>query len=136
MRWEHVDWASSRYYVYDSKSEAGRRWVPLSPRIVEALLARYSGQKAGWVFPSKRGAECGHVTTIAKGFQSARKKAGLPKEIVPYCARHGFGTEMYRATKNLVAVKQVMGHADITTTMKYQHQNTDEIAAVVRQRVH
>lgn len=135
MRWEHIDWAKSRYFVYDSKTAKGRRWVPLSPRVVQALLARRSGQKAGWVFASKRGAKCGHLTTIAKGFQSARKKAGLPKEVVPYCARHGFGTEMYRATKNLVAVMTVMGHADISTTMKYQHQDTDEIAAVASQRV-
>jgi integrase len=134
MRWEHVDWANSRYFVYDSKTTKGRRWVPLSPRIVTALLVRHSGQKQGWVFVSRRGAKCGHLTTIAKGFQSARKKAGLPKDLVPYCARHGFGTEMYRATKNLVAVMQVMGHADVATTMKYQHQNIDEVAAVARQR--
>jgi len=135
MRWEHVDWTNSRYYVYDSKTTKGKRWVPLSPRVVNALLARYSEQKEGWVFPSNRGAKCGHLTTIAKGFQSARKKAGLPRDLVPYCARHGFGTEMYRATKNLVAVMIAMGHADISTTMKYQHQNTDEIAGVASQRV-
>jgi integrase len=134
MRWEHIDWTKSRYFVYDSKTVNGRRWVPLSPRVVRALRTRYSRKKAGWVFPSKR-AKCGHLTSIAKGFQSARKKAGLPKEIVPYCARHGFGTEMYRATKNLVAVMTVMGHADISTTMKYQHQDTDEIAAVANQRI-
>ncbi len=51
------------------------------------------------------------------------------------CARHGFGTEMYRATKNLFAVMNVMGHTTVSTTMKYQHQNIDEVVAVTSRRV-
>ena len=42
---------------------------------------------------------------------------------------------MYRATKNLFAVMKAMGHATVTTTMKYQHQDIDEIAHVASQRV-
>jgi len=45
------------------------------------------------------------------------------------------GTEMYRATKNLFAVMNVMGHTTVSTTMKYQHQNIDEVAAVASRRV-
>jgi hypothetical protein len=88
----------------------------------------------GWVFPSKR-AKCGHLTTVARQFQNARKDAGLPDDLVLYCARHGFGTEMYRATKNLFAVMKAMGHAAVATTMKYQHQDIDEIAHVASQRL-
>jgi integrase len=134
MRWEHVDWANNRYFVYDSKSPKGRRFVPIRPRVRMALLARYSEQNEGWVFSSKR-AWCGHLTTMAKPFEKARTDAGLPKDLVLYCARHGFGTEMYRATKNLFAVMNVMGHTSVSTTMKYQHQNIDEVALVASHRV-
>src|SRR5208337_4099173 len=64
MRWEHLDWGNKRYFVYESKSPKGRRFVPISPRVRQALLARYSEQKEGWIFPSKR-AEGGHLTTVA-----------------------------------------------------------------------
>jgi integrase len=134
MRWEHVDWGNSRYFVYDSKSLKGRRYVPISPRVCQALLSRYSRQKEGWIFPSKR-ASGGHLTTVAKQFGKARLQAGLPKDLVLYCARHGFGTEMYRATKNLFAVMNVMGHTAVSTTMKYQHQDIDEVAAVTSHRI-
>jgi integrase len=134
MRWEYVDWVNSRYFVYDSKTPKGRRHVPISPRVKDALLRRYSGQKGGWVFPAKR-AQCGHLTTVARQFQKARQDAGLPNDLVLYCARHGFGTEMYRATKNLFAVMKVMGHSAVTTTMKYHHHDIDEIAQVASQRV-
>jgi integrase len=105
-----------------------------SPRVRQALVARYSEQKEGWIFPSKR-ARGGHLTTVAKQFEKARKEAGLPNDLVLYCARHGFGTEMYRATKNLFAVMNVMGHTTVSTTMKYQHQNIDEVAEVASHRV-
>lgn len=59
----------------------------------------------------------------------------MPNDLVLYCARHGFGTEMYRVTKNLFAVMNVMGHTTVSTTMKYQHQNIDEVAAVASHRV-
>jgi hypothetical protein len=42
---------------------------------------------------------------------------------------------MYRATKNLFAVMNVMGHTTVSTTMKYQHQNIDGVAAVASPRV-
>jgi integrase len=134
MRWEHMDWSNSRYFVYDSKTPKGRRHVPISPRVCQALLARHSEQKEGWVFPSRR-ARCGHLTTVARQFQDAREDAGLPDDLVLHCARHGFGTEMYRATKNLFAVMKAMGHATVATTMKYQHHDIDEIAQVASRRV-
>ena len=108
--------------------------MPISPRVRQALLARQEGQKEGWFFPSKR-AKCGHLTTVNKQFEKARDSVGLPKDLVLYCARHGFGTEMYRATKNLFAVMNVMGHTAVSTTMKYQHQNIDEVTAVASLRV-
>jgi site-specific recombinase XerC len=67
--------------------------------------------------------------------RKSQEDAGLPKDLVLYCARHGFGTEMYRATKNLFAVMNVMGHMAVSTTMKYQHQNIDEVALVASLRV-
>jgi site-specific recombinase XerC len=99
-----------------------------------SLFQRYSEQKEGWIFPSKPAGE-GHLTTVTKQFEKARKEAGLPNDLALCCARHGFGTEMYRATKTLFAVMNVMGHTTVSTTMKYQHQDIDEVAAVASRRV-
>jgi len=136
MRWEHVDWTNNLYFVYESKTPKGRRFVPISPRVRRALEARHAKQKkpkAGWVFPARRG-KSEHLTSLHKQFAKVRKQAGLPDDLVLYCARHGFGTEMYRETKNLFAVMQVMGHTAVTTTMKYQHQGIEEIAKVASRR--
>ena len=42
---------------------------------------------------------------------------------------------MYRATKNLFAVMNVTGHTTMSTTMKYEHQDIDEVAAVASHRI-
>jgi integrase len=76
------------------------------------------GAERGMDFSLRRAGD-GHLTTVAKQFEKARKEAGLPSDLVLYCARHGFRTEMYRATKNLFAVMNVMGHTTVSTTMKY-----------------
>jgi integrase/recombinase XerC len=92
-----------------------------------------SKRKDGSFFPNAPG--MGISQRSPKQFEKARKEAGLPNDLVLYCARHGFGTEMYRATKNLFAVMNVMGHTTVSTTMKYQRQNIDEVAAVASHRV-
>ncbi len=46
---------------------------------------------------------------MANSSKKPGKKAGLRKYLIFYWARHGFGTEMYGATKNLFAVMNVMG---------------------------
>ena len=74
--------------------------------------------------PSKR-ARSGHLTTVGKLFRQARVKAGLPKELVLYCGRHGFGTRVVRETGNLTAVMKTMGHKDVRTAMRYQHPELD-----------
>jgi hypothetical protein len=88
--------------------------------------------KTGKVWPSH---------TVARQFQDARKDAGLPDDLVLYCARHGFGTEMYRATKNLLSnlflpnfdeilITTNIGYAACHNPNLYRHDNgTGDVGA-------
>ena len=83
MRIENVDWDIKRIWIPQGKTEKARkRFVAISER-VESLLRPWCGdRKEGRVFPSSRSSS-GHLTTIAKGFQAARSRAGLNKKLVP-----------------------------------------------------
>jgi hypothetical protein len=59
----------------------------MSRRAFDILKARSGTRREGWVFPSKR-ADSAHLTTMAKKFREARRKAELPEDLVLYCARH------------------------------------------------
>ena len=51
----------------------------------------------------------------------ARQAAGLPRELVLYCARHDFGSFVLAKSGNLKAVMNAMGHGDVRSAMVYQH---------------
>jgi len=115
-----------------SKTEEGRRRVPMSNRVFDVLKQRCGEKREGWVFPSKR-AESAHLTTVAKRFREARVKAGLPEDLVLYCGRHDYGTRILKRTGNLAAVMRTMGHKDVKTAMQYQHPELEIVRAVLDQ---
>ncbi len=120
MRIENLDWQNRLMFVPDSKTPEGRRIVPMSRRVSEILRERCGTNQQGWVFPSVRSVS-GHMCSIDRLFREARTKAGLPKELVLYCARHDYGTRVLMRTGNLAAVMKTMGHRDVKTAMHYQH---------------
>jgi len=91
MRIETLDWENRVIFVSDSKTPEGRRLVPMSSRVFEVLRRRCGAKTEGWVFPSTRSVS-GHLCSIDRLFREARQQAGLPKELVLYCARHDYGT--------------------------------------------
>jgi integrase len=126
MRIENLDWENRVIFVPDSKTPEGRRLVPMSRRVVELLRARCRTRIDGWVFPSSRAAS-GHLRSIDRLFRAARRQAGLPEELVLYCARHDYGTRVLIRTGNLAAVMSTMGHRDVKTAMHYQHPEVEVV---------
>jgi integrase len=131
---EHIDWRKHRIRINDSKTEAGHRFVPMSERSEKILRARTHGRTLGFVFPSRQKGK--HITggLVNKQWVRARKKAGITEDLVLYCARHDYGTEMVEKTGNLKAVMEVMGHVDEKTALKYQHPGVHVVANAIRVR--
>jgi hypothetical protein len=102
MRWEHVRWERELIFVPRSKSRKSKRFVGITERVRAALLARKTDVNEGWVFPSAR-ARSGHLETVQKQFERAKRLAGLPESVVLYCACHRFSTDAMEGTGNLMA---------------------------------
>ena len=130
MRIENLDWENRLIFVPDSKTAEGRRLVPMSRRVIELLRARCGTKSEGWLFPSSRAAS-GHLRSIDRLFRGARHQAGLPKELVLYCARHDYGTRVLMRTGNLAAVMRTMGHRDVKTAMHYPHPEVEVVRAAL-----
>jgi integrase len=134
IRWEDVRWSDSAIFIPTAKTEKGRRYVPISNRMMDVLLMRCKGQKDGWVFPSSRGSKTGHIQSVAMGFRAARKRADVDPRIVLYSARHTYGSFAMAETKNVFAVADSMGHVDLKSMKPYQHHCLDEIREAVNRR--
>ena len=121
MRVENVDFDAGTIFTPDSKTESGRRFIPISSRVKQILEARCTGRSEGWVWMSRyKGKHIGEGM-VYRQWVRARQAAGLPRELVLYCARHDFGSFVLAKTGNLKAVMNAMGHGDVRSAMVYQH---------------
>lgn len=86
------------------------RTVPMPPELVE--LGR--GLR-GLVFPTKHGRPTLHLIEEIKAIAG---RAGLEERIWLHLMRHTFGTSISRET-DIRTVQDLLGHADLKTTMAY-----------------
>jgi site-specific recombinase XerC len=127
MRVENVDFDAGTIFTPDSKTESDRRFIPMSSRVEQILVARCQGRSEGWVWTSRyKGKHIGEGM-VYRQWVRARQGAELPRELVRYCARHDFGSFMLAKTGNLKAVMNAMGHGDIRSAMVYPHPEGDII---------
>src|ERR1017187_3902073 len=71
-RIEDIDWNNRVFFIPDSKTDNGRRFVPLSDRAAELLKARCGERRQGWVF--KAFSASGHLTSVDNKFRQARRE--------------------------------------------------------------
>ena len=128
-RIEDIDWNDRVFFIPDSKTDNGRRFVPISDRALELLKARCGERREGWIFTAFSAS--GHLTTVGRKFREARREAGLPERLVLYCGRHDYGTRVLQGTGNLAVVMRVMGHGSPSTAMKYQHPELEQVRRVL-----
>lgn len=77
------------------------------------------------------------VTPIhRRAFQSASKaallKAGIADARPAHDLRHEAGTRLMRKTGNLAAVKRMLGHENIQSTMRYVHADDEDVYEALR----
>jgi integron integrase len=62
-----------------------------------------------------------HPSGLRRAVRSAARKAGVQKHVTPHIFRHSFATHLLEDGYDIRTVQELLGHADVKTTMIYTH---------------
>jgi integrase len=104
------------------------RYVPLLGDVGEMLRVR--SNKNGLIFSKGENQPLGPMLCL-RWLHLACKKAGLRK-IGWHTLRHTFASHLAQNGVSIVIIKELLGHADIKTTMRYSHLTSLAVREAVR----
>jgi integrase/recombinase XerD len=87
------------------------------------------GETEGILFLNMRGRPLTRMS-IWMLVRDATAAAGISKRVSPHTLRHTFATHMLEGGADLVAVQELLGHVDISTTQIYTHMDRDYLKHV------
>ncbi len=71
------------------------------------------------------------IRAIQRSLDKWILEAGIKNKYSPHALRHSFGSALYSKCKNIRLVQDLLGHADISTTMIYTHVTKSEMEEAV-----
>lgn len=133
LEWSRVDFTHRLLFLAARHTKTRvRRTIPLNDQAIQALneLRRWHQQdcpESEWVFTSAAG---GHIRWLKTAFRNSCKRAGITDFRV-HELRHTCASWLVMAGVDLYVVRDLLGHASITSTERYAHLAPARVAAAV-----
>jgi site-specific recombinase XerD len=62
-----------------------------------------------------------HESSLQKAVRNAARSAGIDKRVTSHTLRHSFATHLLQHGRDIRVIQDLLGHADLSTTMIYTH---------------
>ncbi|MEM6517176.1 MAG: tyrosine-type recombinase/integrase [Bacteroidota bacterium] len=106
------------------------RVVPLSLKLLEQLREYYKSYRPKiYLFNGRKG-EPYSTSSLRSIFTSACQRAKITKYVTLNSLRHAYATHLMDAGVNIRIIQQLLGHANIKTTMRYTRVTTRSVQNV------
>ena len=126
LKWADVDIDNRKIILKKTKNNEVRV-LPISKTLLAEFTELYNSRKGEYVFTDSKGKSFGD---IKKSFLTAIKKANIT-DFRFHDLRHTFGSHLVMQGVNIRTVQHLMGHKDITMTMRYSHLSPEHIQSAI-----
>jgi len=136
LKWQDVDLVHGVMHIRNPKNNETRQ-AYITPKLLD-MFKRLEFEKVkatGFVFADRNGKK---IHQLSFTFNRAVDRLGLNEgvtdrqnKIVPHSLRHTFASWLAMQGETLLTIKELMGHKDIETTMRYAHLIPDQKRAAV-----
>tara|TARA_R110001592_G_C13126886_1_gene746275 strand:+ start:116 stop:736 length:621 start_codon:yes stop_codon:yes gene_type:complete len=125
---DKIDLNNRTIELYRSKVE-NHSILYMTDRLYEVFKRRISNDNGSkYIFTNKNGGPRNHST---KGIRNAMERAGL-SEFRVHDLRHSLASKLVQNGMSLQEVSEILGHSNISMTMRYAHLESTETAKKAR----
>jgi len=116
-----IDFKRKTIHIRQSKYKKDRI-VPLAQSMAVGLRKYLKAEHPHvWLFNGKEADGRYSVRGLSWVLREALKKTSITKEVSLHSLRHSYATHLLEQGLNIVTLKDLLGHSEITTTMIYLH---------------
>ncbi|MEZ4910188.1 MAG: tyrosine-type recombinase/integrase [Saprospiraceae bacterium] len=131
LRVEDLWWDREQIMIRSGKGKKDRI-VPFSG-VLKLMLMRYFDEYKPiyWVFEGQDRKYQYSEKSVQNVVKRAAKSANIQKKVTPHTIRHCFATHLLDGGTDVRYIQELLGHANITTTLIYTHVTNQSIDKIV-----
>ena len=125
-----VDFSNSTIRVLGKRNK--ERLIPITPYILDKIKTANNSNKSVFLFVSKKGTQI----SAKQVYRLVNKYLGMVTSLnkkSPHILRHTFATHMLNNGADINAVKELLGHANLSATEVYTHNTIEKLKTVYKQ---
>ncbi|MBX9604544.1 MAG: site-specific integrase [Bryobacteraceae bacterium] len=127
IEWSRINLAAREIHLWRSKVQ-NETVLYMTDRVHRVLSRRAGGSPGRWVFENKAGGPRGYASVAIR---KALRRAGL-SDCRIHTLRHTHASRLIQNGMSVYEVREILGHTDIQTTMRYAHLERRQVTAKAR----
>jgi integrase len=136
LKWSNINLVKDIITVGDEEfttKNSKQRLIPIANEVKILLLKikKKSYIKNGFIF-SKPNGFCYNSDYVSSSFKKACRRANIKENIHFHSLRHSFASNLANKGVPLIAIKELLGHSDISTTQIYSHTNLENLQNAIQ----
>lgn len=127
IEWRQINLESQEIYLWRPKVQ-NETVLYMTERVREILVRRKHQPQGHWVFQNKKGGPRNYASIAIR---KALRRAGLTDCRI-HTLRHTLASRLVQNGLSVYEVREILGHTDIKTTMRYAHLEQRQVASKAR----